>query len=58
MIKIFFIQPGDGSEKGDEEKEIEKPIRNPLQKSPRFFGGLIDDIKYRYPLYLSDIKVL
>jgi len=55
-IQSMHEQPGDGSEKGDEEKEIEKPIRNPLQKSPRFFGGLIDDIKYRYPLYLSDIK--
>jgi len=55
-VQSMHEQPGDGSEKGDEEKEIEKPIRNPLQKSPRFFGGLIDDIKYRYPLYLSDIK--
>lgn len=34
----------------------EKPIRNPLVRTPHFFGGLIDDIKYRYPLYWSDIK--
>jgi len=40
----------------DEKKEEEPPIRNPLQRSPHFFGGLIDDIKYRYPLYWSDIK--
>eukprot|EP00088_Acartia_fossae_P070689 TRINITY_DN953_c0_g1_i1.p1 TRINITY_DN953_c0_g1~~TRINITY_DN953_c0_g1_i1.p1 ORF type:complete len:1234 (+),score=432.98 TRINITY_DN953_c0_g1_i1:296-3997(+) len=51
------IQPKvEEREKKDDEKEEEKPIRNPLQKSPRFFGGLIDDIKYRYPLYWSDIK--
>merc|ERR1719356_77354 len=49
------------TEKGIEpvkEKETEpEPLkRNPLMRTSMPFGGLIDDIKYRYKVYLSDIK--
>merc|ERR1719427_1876582 len=40
---------GDGGDKGP-------PKRNPLRRTNVFFGGLIDDIKNRYPQFLSDIK--
>jgi hypothetical protein len=45
----------------DETKVVEevrqKPTRNPLQRIPNFpFGGVIGDIKQRYPSYLADIK--
>jgi len=33
-----------------------KPKRNPLAKTKMLFGGLIGDIKERYPIYLDDIK--
>lgn len=29
---------------------------DPLKRTGRLFGGLIEDVKRRYPLYLSDIK--
>ena len=29
---------------------------NPFKRTKRFFGGLINDVKQRYPLYMSDIK--
>ena len=35
---------------------VQKPQRNPLKRTGTPFGGLIDDIKYRYREYLSDIK--
>ena len=45
------------SETEKETKEVaEKPPRNPLKRTSTPFGGLIDDIKYRYKVYLSDIK--
>jgi len=43
-------------EKDKEEKSDGPPKRNPLDRTKRPFGGLIDDIKVRYPKYLSDIK--
>ena len=44
-------------EKEKETKEVaEKPPRNPLKRTSTPFGGLLDDIKYRYKVYLSDIK--
>ncbi|CAG0884444.1 unnamed protein product [Cyprideis torosa] len=33
----------------------EKKAENPLEKTGKFFGGLVRDIKSRYPKYLSDI---
>jgi len=43
--------------KGDDEKaDGEPPKRNPMQRTKVPFGGLIDDIKERYPKYLSDFK--
>jgi hypothetical protein len=33
------------------------PQRNPFERTRVPFGGLIDDIKERYPHYLSDFKV-
>ena len=45
------------SKKAEEKKgDDEPPKRDPLQRTSIPFGGLIDDIKYRYPLYWSDIK--
>ena len=35
----------------------EFPKRNPFERTRIPFGGLIDDIKQRYPHYLSDFKV-
>jgi len=32
------------------------PKRNPLQRTSTPFGGIIEDIKNRYPLFLSDLK--
>ncbi|XP_058121392.1 anion exchange protein 2 isoform X1 [Anopheles ziemanni] len=56
---------------GDEEKKLlaaaadaetgagggggKKPKKNPLEKTNRWWGGLINDIKRRYPMYKSDI---
>ena len=43
--------------KGDDEKSTgEPPKRNPMQRTNVPFGGLIEDIKERYPKYLSDFK--
>ncbi|XP_029930677.1 anion exchange protein 2a [Myripristis murdjan] len=33
-----------------------KPSDDPLRRSGRLFGGLISDVKRRYPQYLSDIQ--
>ncbi|XP_031346202.1 anion exchange protein 3-like isoform X2 [Photinus pyralis] len=32
------------------------PFPNPLERTRRPFGGLINDLKRRYPFYLSDLK--
>jgi len=40
----------------EKEEEGEPPRRNPLERTNIPFGGLINDIKDRYPKYLSDIK--
>ncbi|XP_061496850.1 band 3 anion transport protein isoform X9 [Anopheles gambiae] len=42
---------GDGGGGGDGKK----PPKNPLEKTNRLWGGLINDIKRRYPMYKSDI---
>ncbi|CAN7990661.1 unnamed protein product, partial [Ixodes hexagonus] len=36
--------------------EEKAPQYDPLQRSGRLFGGLLSDIKYRLPWYLSDFK--
>ena len=36
-------------------KEDEEDEEDPLKRQGKLFGGLISDIKRRYPLYLSDI---
>lgn len=48
--------PEEKKEKKGEEDGEETPKRNPLVRTKIPFGGLIDDIKCRYPQYLSDIK--
>ncbi|XP_053666635.1 anion exchange protein 2 isoform X1 [Anopheles marshallii] len=45
--KLLASSGGDGGGK--------KPPKNPLEKTNRFWGGLINDIKRRYPMYKSDI---
>lgn len=45
---------GDGDDK-DPKKPPEKGPRNPLMRTNVPFGGLIDDIRCRYPKYISDI---
>jgi len=48
---------GDGGPGGDgDDKDKGPPKRNPLKRTSIPFGGLIDDIKNRYPQFLSDIK--
>ncbi|XP_062377776.1 anion exchange protein 2b isoform X2 [Sardina pilchardus] len=44
--------------KSPEEKEslLPKPSDDPLQRSGRPFGGLIRDVRRRYPKYVSDFK--
>ncbi|XP_029722117.2 band 3 anion transport protein isoform X7 [Aedes albopictus] len=44
--KLLAAADGDGK----------KPTKNPLEKTHRLWGGLINDIKRRYPMYKSDIK--
>lgn len=44
--KLLAAAEGDGK----------KPTKNPLEKTHRLWGGLINDIKRRYPMYKSDIK--
>lgn len=42
---------------GDDEKEEEKsedPFGDPLRRTRRCFGGLINDVKRRFPRYKSD----
>ncbi|XP_072270822.1 band 3 anion transport protein isoform X2 [Pyxicephalus adspersus] len=45
------IVPGAHKDKGKEE-----PPEDPLQRTGKPFGGLVRDIKRRYPKYLSDIR--
>ncbi|XP_052892453.1 anion exchange protein 2 isoform X2 [Anopheles moucheti] len=45
--KLLASSGGDGGGK--------KPPKHPLEKTNRFWGGLINDIKRRYPMYKSDI---
>ncbi|XP_062451446.1 LOW QUALITY PROTEIN: band 3 anion transport protein [Rhea pennata] len=49
------LAPGKGSPKA---LEIEHPAAesDPLRRTGRPFGGLVQDIRRRYPKYLSDIK--
>merc|ERR1719427_2618552 len=48
---------GDGGPGGDDDdKDKGPPKRNPLKRTSVPFGGMIEDIKNRYPLFLSDIK--
>uniref|UniRef100_A0A8D8MPB3 Anion exchange protein n=1 Tax=Culex pipiens TaxID=7175 RepID=A0A8D8MPB3_CULPI len=44
--KLLAASDGDGK----------KPPKNPLEKTNRLWGGLFNDIKRRYPMYMSDIK--
>nr|XP_029722117.1 band 3 anion transport protein isoform X7 [Aedes albopictus] len=44
--KLLAAADGDGK----------KPTKKPLEKTHRLWGGLINDIKRRYPMYKSDIK--
>ncbi|XP_074641945.1 anion exchange protein 3-like isoform X2 [Tubulanus polymorphus] len=37
-------------------KKEEKTYEDPLRRTGRIFGGLINEVKRRYPVYLSDIK--
>ncbi|XP_018357516.1 PREDICTED: band 3 anion transport protein isoform X4 [Trachymyrmex cornetzi] len=41
---------------GEEEKKSSEDDDDPLRRTKRPFGGLINDIKRRYPFYLSDFK--
>ncbi|KYM83499.1 Anion exchange protein 2 [Atta colombica] len=41
---------------GEEEKKSSEDDYDPLRRTKRPFGGLINDIKRRYPFYLSDFK--
>ncbi|XP_044763391.1 anion exchange protein 3 isoform X2 [Coccinella septempunctata] len=41
-----------GTGEGDEKK----PPYNPLERTRRPWGGLINDLKRRYPYYMSDVK--
>jgi HCO3- transporter family/Band 3 cytoplasmic domain len=40
----------------EEAAEKRPPDDDPLKKTGRFFGGMINDIKRRIPMYKSDIK--
>ncbi|XP_053676800.1 anion exchange protein 2 isoform X2 [Anopheles nili] len=46
--KLLAATGGDGG-------DGKKPKKNPLEKTNRLWGGLINDIKRRYPMYKSDI---
>jgi len=50
--------PISGKEKKDEKDDDDggPPKRNPMERTSVPFGGLIDDMKSRYPKYLSDFK--
>lgn len=42
--------------KAEEEEEGEEEEDDPLKRTGIFFGGLVRDIKRRYPKYLSDLR--
>ncbi|XP_041771585.1 band 3 anion transport protein-like isoform X7 [Anopheles merus] len=50
--KLLAAAGGAGDGGGGDGK---KPPKNPLEKTNRLWGGLINDIKRRYPMYKSDI---
>ncbi|XP_040168881.1 anion exchange protein 2-like isoform X3 [Anopheles arabiensis] len=50
--KLLAASGGAGDGGGGDGK---KPPKNPLEKTNRLWGGLINDIKRRYPMYKSDI---
>ena len=35
---------------------MEEENYDPMERTPHFFGGLIHDLKRRFPYYLSDFK--
>ncbi|XP_018408241.1 PREDICTED: band 3 anion transport protein [Nanorana parkeri] len=41
---------------GHKDQHKEEPQEDPLQRTRKPFGGLVRDIKRRYPQYLSDIR--
>ncbi|UYV66429.1 SLC4A3 [Cordylochernes scorpioides] len=38
----------------DEEKKVPPPPRDPLKRTQKIFGGLVEDVKSRFSWYLSD----
>uniref|UniRef100_A0A182KC55 Anion exchange protein n=1 Tax=Anopheles christyi TaxID=43041 RepID=A0A182KC55_9DIPT len=52
--KLLAASGGDGGGGGGG-GDGKKPPKNPLEKTNRLWGGLINDIKRRYPMYKSDI---
>ncbi|XP_308789.5 anion exchange protein 3 [Anopheles gambiae] len=51
--KLLTVGGGGGG--GDGGSDGKKPPNNPLEKTNRLWGGVINDIKRRYPMYKSDI---
>uniref|UniRef100_A0A2M4A0D6 Anion exchange protein n=1 Tax=Anopheles triannulatus TaxID=58253 RepID=A0A2M4A0D6_9DIPT len=51
LLEAAVSGGGAGGDPGDGKK----PKKNPLEKTNRLWGGLINDIKRRYPMYKSDI---
>ena len=62
LILLIFLEPP-GLPNKDKQmalpsippKDDEEDEEDPLKRQGKLFGGLISDIKRRYPLYLSDI---
>ena len=52
---ILAHDQGEKKEEKDDD-DGEHPKRNPMERTSIPFGGLIDDMKGRYPKYLSDFK--
>ncbi|KAF5296704.1 hypothetical protein FQA39_LY12404 [Lamprigera yunnana] len=40
----------------DDEGDKRPPFPNPLARTKKIFGGLVNDVKRRFPYYLSDIR--
>uniref|UniRef100_A0A182QDR8 Anion exchange protein n=1 Tax=Anopheles farauti TaxID=69004 RepID=A0A182QDR8_9DIPT len=53
--KLLAASGGDSGGGGGDGGDGKKPPKNPLEKTNRLWGGLINDIKRRYPMYKSDI---
>lgn len=49
-----LLTPHKGAD-DDDNDDPKKPSKNPLEKTGRLWGGLINDIKRRYPMFKSDI---